>query len=59
MLECRIRLDEDVDEGPFVDLSGTFDVKRKQPIVEVVGVMHRRGLHLSGVYSRRERSTCC
>ena len=42
VLECRIRLDEDVDEGPFVDLSGTFDVKRKQPIVEVVGLMHRR-----------------
>lgn len=42
VLECKIRLDEDVDEGPFVDLSGTFDVKRKQPIVEVVGVMHRK-----------------
>ena len=42
VLECKIRLDEDVDEGPFVDLSGTFDVRRKQPIVEVVGVMHRR-----------------
>lgn len=42
VLECRIRLDEDTDEGPFVDLSGTFDVKRKQPVVEVVGVMHRK-----------------
>jgi 2,5-furandicarboxylate decarboxylase 1 len=42
VLECRIRLDEEVDEGPFVDLSGTFDVKRKQPVVELVGVMHRK-----------------
>ncbi len=42
VLNCRIRLDEDVEEGPFVDLSGTFDVKRKQPVVELVGVMHRK-----------------
>jgi len=42
VLECKIRLDEDTDEGPFVELSGTFDVKRKQPGVEVVGVMHRK-----------------
>lgn len=42
VLDCRIRLDEDADEGPFVDLSGTFDVKRKQPVVELVGIMHRK-----------------
>jgi 2,5-furandicarboxylate decarboxylase 1 len=42
VLNCRIRLDEDADEGPFVDLSGTFDVKRKQPVVELVGIMHRK-----------------
>ena len=42
VLECRIRLDEEADEGPFVDLSGTFDIKRRQPTVELVGVMHRR-----------------
>jgi UbiD family decarboxylase len=49
VLECRIRLDEDVDEGPFVDLSGTFDVKRKQPVIEVVGVMHRRDYIYQGL----------
>ena len=49
VLECRIRLDEDVDEGPFVDLSGTFDVKRKQPVIEVVGVMHRRDYLYQGL----------
>ncbi|HIH89309.1 TPA: UbiD family decarboxylase [Candidatus Bathyarchaeota archaeon] len=49
VLECKIRLDEDTDEGPFVDLSGTFDVKRKQPIVEVVGVMHRKDYIYQGL----------
>ena len=41
VLECRLRLDQEVKEGPFVDLSGTFDVQRKQPVVELVGVMRR------------------
>ena len=41
VLEGVLRLDEDVIEGPFVDLSGTHDVQRKQPYVEVVGMMHR------------------
>ncbi len=31
-----------VDEGPFVDISGTYDVVRRQPVVEVVRVLHRR-----------------
>jgi 2,5-furandicarboxylate decarboxylase 1 len=31
-----------VDEGPFVDLTGTYDVVRKQPIVEIVGIMRRK-----------------
>ncbi len=42
VLECRIKLDENTEEGPFVDLSGTFDVKRRQPVVELVGVMRRK-----------------
>ncbi|MBN1682686.1 UbiD family decarboxylase [Candidatus Bathyarchaeota archaeon] len=42
VLECKIHLNENVAEGPFVDLTGTFDVKRQQPIVELIGVMHRR-----------------
>jgi UbiD family decarboxylase len=41
VLEGKLRLDETATEGPFVDLSGTFDVKRQQPVVELVGVMHR------------------
>jgi len=41
VLEGRLRLDKSVTEGPFVDLSGTFDVQRQQPVVELVGIMHR------------------
>ena len=41
VLECKLRLDEETLEGPFVDLSGTYDVKRKQPTLDLVGVMHR------------------
>jgi UbiD family decarboxylase len=41
VLEGRLHLDEDAVEGPFVDLSGTYDVERRQPVLELVGVMHR------------------
>jgi len=42
VLECRISATKEVVEGPFVDITGTYDVERKQPVVEVVGVMHRK-----------------
>ncbi len=29
-----VRLEERAPEGPFVDLSGTFDVQRQQPVIE-------------------------
>jgi UbiD family decarboxylase len=41
VLEGRISASKEVVEGPFVDITGTHDVQRKQPVVEVVGVMHR------------------
>jgi 2,5-furandicarboxylate decarboxylase 1 len=41
VLEGRILLDRNVPEGPFTDLTGTYDIQRQQPLVEVVGVMHR------------------
>lgn len=41
VLEGRLRLDEYATEGPFVDLSGTPDIERRQPVVELVGAMHR------------------
>lgn len=42
VLEGRILARREVDEGPFVDVTGTYDIMRKQPVVEIVGVMHRR-----------------
>lgn len=42
VLEGRVSVDKEVTEGPFVDVTGTYDVQRKQPVVEVIGVMHRR-----------------
>lgn len=42
VLECQLFTNETDVEGPFVDLSGTFDVERSQPVVNLVGVMHRR-----------------
>jgi UbiD family decarboxylase len=42
VLEGKISVTKEVDEGPFVDVTGTYDVQRKQPVVEVVGVMHRK-----------------
>ena len=41
VLEGKLLLNENVTEGPFVDLSGTFDVQRQQPVIELKGVMHR------------------
>jgi UbiD family decarboxylase len=41
VLEGRISTTKEVVEGPFVDITGTYDIERKQPIVEVSKVMHR------------------
>jgi len=49
VLEGKLRLDEKATEGPFVDLSGTFDVQRRQPIIEVVGAMHREDYIYQGL----------
>lgn len=42
VLEGRISCIREVIEGPFVDITGTYDVERRQPVVEVVGIMHRK-----------------
>jgi UbiD family decarboxylase len=42
VLEGVIKKDDVVDEGPFVDLTGTYDIVRKQPVVEIVGMSRRR-----------------
>jgi 2,5-furandicarboxylate decarboxylase 1 len=41
VLEGKISATKEVPEGPFVDVTGTYDIQRKQPVVEVVGVIHR------------------
>ncbi|MEM2094533.1 MAG: UbiD family decarboxylase [Candidatus Bathyarchaeia archaeon] len=41
VIEGKIRLDKNVPEGPFTDLTGTYDIQRMQPLVEVVGIYHR------------------
>lgn len=41
VLEGRISASKEVSEGPFVDITGTYDIQRRQPVVEVVNVMHR------------------
>ncbi|RLF22189.1 MAG: UbiD family decarboxylase [Thermoprotei archaeon] len=38
VLEGRIRTDELVDEGPFADITGTYDAIRKQPVLEVEAI---------------------
>jgi UbiD family decarboxylase len=41
VLEGKISVKEEVAEGPFVDITGTYDIQRTQPVVEVLNVMHR------------------
>jgi UbiD family decarboxylase len=49
VLEGRILLEEEVDEGPFTDITGTYDIARKQPVVEVVKVFHREDYIYQGL----------
>ncbi len=42
VLEGYIHPTELVDEGPFVDISGTYDIVRKQPVIHLTKMMHRR-----------------
>jgi UbiD family decarboxylase len=39
VLEGKISAKKEVLEGPFVDVTGTYDVQRMQPVVEVVNIM--------------------
>ncbi len=41
VLEGRIT-HELASEGPFVDLTGTYDFRRMQPVIEILRVTHRR-----------------
>lgn len=41
ILEGRISRNEVAPEGPFVDITGTYDAQRLQPVVEIIRVMRR------------------
>ncbi|MEM1515303.1 MAG: UbiD family decarboxylase [Candidatus Bathyarchaeia archaeon] len=41
IFEARISRNELVPEGPFVDITETYDTQRPQPVVEVIRVMRR------------------
>jgi len=49
VLEGKISAKNEVVEGPLVDITGTYDVERKQPVVEVVGAMHREDFVYQGL----------
>jgi UbiD family decarboxylase len=42
VIEGRMLPHERAEEGPFVDITGTYDAVRKQPIIEVSRIYHRR-----------------
>jgi len=42
VIEGKISFEKKVKEGPFVDITGTYDIQRIQPVVEVISIMHRR-----------------
>ncbi|MEM3716143.1 MAG: UbiD family decarboxylase [Candidatus Bathyarchaeia archaeon] len=41
ILEGRISRSEEALEGPFVDITGAYDIPRHQPVIEVINVMRR------------------
>ncbi len=42
VIEGTIHLDKTHAEGPFVDLTETYDVTRQEPVLEVKAITHRR-----------------
>ncbi|MFQ5816058.1 MAG: UbiD family decarboxylase [Candidatus Hydrothermarchaeaceae archaeon] len=42
VIEGRMLPGKRVDEGPFVDITGTYDVIRKQPVIEITKISHKK-----------------
>ena len=42
VLEGYIDPKERVDEGPFVDITGTYDLVRQEPVIHITRILHRR-----------------
>jgi len=41
VLEGVMSVEKETMEGPLVDITGTYDIQRSQPVIEVVSMMHR------------------
>jgi UbiD family decarboxylase len=42
ILEGAISTKKEVTEGPLVDITGTYDAQRSQPVIELKGMLYRR-----------------
>ncbi len=42
VLEGYVDPVEKVDEGPFVDITGTYDLVRKEPVIRITRIIHRK-----------------
>jgi len=49
VLEGKISVTKEAAEGPFVDITGTYDIQRTQPIIEIVSAMHRENYAYQGL----------
>lgn len=49
VLEGYIDPVEKIDEGPFVDITGTYDVVRKEPVIHITRVIHRKSPIYHGI----------
>lgn len=49
VIEGRLLLNETALEGPFVDLTGTYDIQRQQPVIQIVGMMFRHDYLYQGL----------
>lgn len=45
ILEGKLLLDKAVTEGPFVDLTSTFDIQREQYPIEIIGMLSQEAYH--------------
>ena len=49
VLEGYISSVEKIDEGPFVDITGTYDTIRKEPVVNITRIIHRKNPIYHGI----------
>ena len=49
VLEGRIMVNEEATEGPYVCVTGTWKESKPQPVVEIIGVLHRKDYLYQGL----------